>query len=61
MFFETIDRDGDGEINFDELKNYYKDFVGVKPEKLDEISKEGFRVLTAVSFRFRQCDQIKIS
>lgn len=47
MFFETIDRDGDGEINFDELKNYYKDFVGVKPEKLDEIAKEGFRVLTA--------------
>jgi len=46
-FFEVIDRDEDGLLEFEEIMNYYKGLVGVKTEDLYTISKEGYRVLTA--------------
>ena len=48
IFFEVIDRDEDGILEFDEIKNYYKGLVGVKDEDLYVVSKEGYRALTAV-------------
>lgn len=47
IFFEVIDRDEDGLLEFEEIQNYYKGLVGVKSEDLYVVSKEGFRVLTA--------------
>jgi len=47
VFFEVIDRDEDGILEFEEVKNYYKGIVGVKTEDLYVVSKEGYRVLTA--------------
>ena len=48
IFFEIIDRDEDGILEFDEISNYYKGIVGVKDEDLYVVSKEGYRALTAV-------------
>ena len=48
IFFEVIDRDEDGILEFDEISNYYKGLVGVKDEDLYVVSKEGYRALTAV-------------
>lgn len=47
VFFEVIDRDEDGLLEFEELSNYYKGIVGVKVEDLYVVTKEGYRVLTA--------------
>jgi len=47
VFFEVIDRDEDGILEFDEISNYYKGIVGVKDEDLYVVSKEGYRALTA--------------
>merc|ERR1719192_255856 len=47
VFFEVIDRDEDGLLEFEELSNYYKGIVGVKTEDLYVVTKEGYRVLTA--------------
>ena len=49
IFFDAIDRDSDGDLTFDEIKNFYQNLVGVKNEDLERVSKEGFRVMTAVS------------
>ena len=48
IFFEVIDRDEDGFLEFDEIKDYYKGLVGVKDEDLYVVTKEGYRALTAV-------------
>jgi len=48
IFFEVMDRDGDGVASYDEVKNYYKHLIGITdPEKLEKVSREGYRVLTA--------------
>jgi hypothetical protein len=39
----------DGICSFQEVKNFYEKFVGVPPDKLDKIAKEGYRAMTAVS------------
>ena len=62
IFFEVIDRDEDGILEFDEIKNYYKGLVGVKEEDLYVVSKEGYRALTAVRkcffvYKFVFCSQ----
>ena len=48
IFFEVIDRDEDGILEFSEISNYYKGLVGVKDEDLYVVAKEGYRALTAV-------------
>ena len=50
VFFEVIDRDEDGLLEFNEIMNYYKGIVGVKTEDLYVTTKEGYRALTAVSY-----------
>jgi len=47
IFFEVIDRDEDGLLEFEEIQNYYKGLVGVKQDDLYVVAKEGYRVLTA--------------
>jgi len=48
IFFQVMDRDQDGVASLDEVTNFYEHFVGIEDkEKLDKISKEGYRVLTA--------------
>ena len=50
IFFKVIDRDEDGLLAFDEVKNFYKKFIGIEdPVKLDKICKEGYRAMTAVN------------
>ena len=48
IFFEVIDRDEDGLLEFEEIQNYYKGLVGVQRDELYVTTKEGFRALTAV-------------
>ena len=50
VFFEVIDRDEDGLLEFNEVMNFYKGIVGVKAEDLYVVTKEGYRALTAVSY-----------
>lgn len=47
VFFEVIDRDEDGLLEFNEVMNFYKGIVGVKAEDLYVVTKEGYRALTA--------------
>jgi hypothetical protein len=47
-FFYTIDRDDDGILSDQEIKNFYKDFIGVSANELDKVSMEGMRAMTAV-------------
>ena len=49
IFFKVIDRDEDGLLAFDEVKNFYKMLIGITdPVQLDKICKEGYRAMTAV-------------
>ena len=52
LFFDTIDRDGDGVCSIEELKNFYKGVIGVDAGNLTKVTTEGYRALTAVSFIF---------
>jgi len=48
MFFRVIDRDQDGLLAFEEVKYFYKELIGIKdPAKLDKVSTEGYRAMTA--------------
>lgn len=48
VFFKVIDRDEDGLLGYDEVKQFYKDFIGIKdPAKLEKVIKEGYRAMTA--------------
>lgn len=48
IFFEVIDRDGDGKLSYDEIRNFYKDMIEIDdPATLDKVSKEGYRAMTA--------------
>ena len=50
IFFSVIDRDQDGLLSFDEMKNFYRDLVDIKnPAQLEKVCKEGYRAMTAVS------------
>ena len=49
MFFETIDRNGDGILSYEEIKQFYKNVIGIEKEHLDKVANEGFRAMTAVS------------
>ena len=42
---------GDGIIEKNELRNFYDKFVGVEKAVLDQVTDEGYRVMTAVSTR----------
>ena len=55
IFFKVMDRSHKGILSRDEIKNFYKDLIGIKdPAKLEKISKEGFRAMTAVSHYFKR-------
>jgi len=48
IFFSVIDRDQDGLLSFDEMKNFYRDLVEIKnPAQLEKVCKEGYRAMTA--------------
>ena len=46
-------------LSFEEIKNFYEKCVGINdPETLHKVSKEGYRVMTAVSIIFVQFDAL---
>lgn len=48
LFFEVADRDGDGLLSKDELKNFYCKISGItEPKTLERTTNEGYRALTA--------------
>jgi hypothetical protein len=47
IFFETIDRDQDGNVNEKELRNFYEGLIEVPKADLDKVTKEGYRAMTA--------------
>jgi hypothetical protein len=48
IFFKVIDRDEDGLLAFDEVKNFYTQLVGIEESpQLEKICKEGYRAMTA--------------
>jgi len=48
LFFDVGDRDGDGVLSKDELKNFYCKISGItNPTTLDRTTNEGYRALTA--------------
>jgi hypothetical protein len=48
LFFRVADRDDDGIISKEELKNFYKHVLGITdPATLDKTTNEGYRALTA--------------
>jgi len=48
VFFKVIDRDEDGLLSYEEVKHFYKDFIGITdPVKLEKICMEGYRAMTA--------------
>ena len=49
IFFDTIDRDHDGVLSKQEMRNFYEVLIEVPQEELDKVTNEGYRALTAVS------------
>ena len=48
LFFRIIDKDEDGILGFNEIKNFYEGMIGIKDiVQLEKISKEGYRAMTA--------------
>jgi len=47
MFFDIIDRDGDGVLAYDELKNFYANLIGIDKKDLEKFSTEAHRAMTA--------------
>jgi hypothetical protein len=48
VFFKVIDRDEDGLLSYEEVKHFYKDFIGITdPVKLEKTCREGYRAMTA--------------
>ena len=39
---------GDGILSLEEYRAFYRDFVEVSPDKLDRVTQEGYRTMTAV-------------
>ena len=56
LFFKVIDRDQDGVLSFNEVKNFYRDLIGIKdPVQLEKVCIEGYRAMTAVRYLFTIC------
>ena len=49
VFFDTIDRDHDGVLSKQEMRNFYEVLIEVPQDELDKVTNEGYRALTAVS------------
>ena len=49
LFFDTIDRDHDGVLSEQEIRNFYDVLIEVPQDELDKVTKEGYRAMTAVS------------
>jgi len=48
IFFKVMDRDHKGILTPDEVKNFYRDLIGITDKvALEKISKEGYRAMTA--------------
>ena len=52
MFFDIIDRDGDGVLNYDEVKRFYSKLIGIADKDLEKFTTEAYRAMTAVSQLF---------
>ena len=50
IFFKVIDRDEDGLLAYEEVKNFYKGCLGIDASKLEKTCKEGYRAMTAVIY-----------
>ena len=50
IFFKGIDRDEEGLLAYEEVKNFYKGCLGIDASKLEKTCKEGYRAMTAVIF-----------
>ena len=42
---------GDGLLSKQEIRNFYGGLIGVEKDKLDKVTNEGFRAMTAVSLK----------
>ena len=49
MFFDIIDRDGDGILSYNEIKMFYAKLIGIDEKNLEKFSTEAYRAMTAVS------------
>ena len=49
MFFDIIDRDGDGILSYNEIKMFYAKLIGIEEKNLEKFSTEAYRAMTAVS------------
>ena len=49
IFFDTIDRDHDGVLSKQEMRNFYEVLIEVPQAELDKVTNEGYRAMTAVS------------
>jgi len=47
VFFDTIDRDHDGVLSKQEMRNFYEVLIEVPQDELDKVTNEGYRALTA--------------
>ena len=53
IFFKVMDRDNKGVLSAVELKNFYRDMIGITDKAtLEKVTKEGYRAMTAVSLVF---------
>ena len=48
FFLQFIFFSGDGELSLDEIRNYYRNFVGIGEDELEKVANEGYRAMTAV-------------
>ena len=52
MFFDIIDRDGDGILSYNEIKMFYAKLIGIEEKNLEKFSTEAYRAMTAVRKNF---------
>merc|ERR1712227_498713 len=57
MFFDIIDRDGDGVLNYDEVKRFYSKLIGFADKDLEKFTTEAYRAMTANGSYTLDCEQ----
>jgi len=47
VFFDVMDKDGDGEVNISDMHKFYSEFVGVDKAKVEKVTTAGHAQMTA--------------
>lgn len=47
VFFDVMDKDGDGEVNLDDMGKFYSEFVGVDKAEVGKVTTAGHAQMTA--------------